>query len=351
MQVWKPFPELEIMFNKDNHEEWFVHGKKIAAGFSHLRLREPGDLSGQVYFASEVKIEDDKVTLKGSSPCGDFVIKMHVADDSIEIEASIQFSCSWRGGADLYLLQRPDEYTRCRFYDMMVSGWSNTDIGIVFTPLFKGDACLTFNYIDSGAVQCMGLSCPAGITKGEKDFTEGQVLSGKMSIKNGNFDMWSPEIAGPMSEREVAPKPVRPYEEYIKLWQKFTDQPGLWIDLDGEVEMGMFHRGWCRFLSEIKVSGVLAKGETQHSPLLELAWGGSANAVLMETLYRLNDPRAGKILNAILYFKDGGFMHENGSWINGYQTESDSFSDRYGRQHSETATGGVVNMMFWRCIK
>jgi hypothetical protein len=231
----------------------------------------------------------------------------------------------------------------------MDSGWSNANSGILFSPLFSGEAKLTFNHTGKGAMQSMGLSCPTGIHLGERSFKNGDVISGSMEIKVGDFDIWNPDIFGDMKLGDGAPKPQKTYQEYIDLWLSFSHQNGLWIDL-GE-NMGMFHRGWFNFLSEKKVSGVLSKGETWDAPLIELAWGGSANVVIMETLFRAKDPRAEKILNALLYFRDGGFMHENGSWINAYQAKEEKFSDRYGRAHSEVATGGVVNIMIWRCIK
>jgi hypothetical protein len=350
MLTWTPFPGTEITFPKNSGEEWKYNGKTIALGFAHLRLREPGDEYGHRYFCDKVSLEDDQVVLSGNSPCGGFEIRLLAREESIEVSASLVFSQAWRGGADLLLLQRPEEFLRCRFYNMLVSGWSDEKTGIVFTPLFKGKAALTFNHTDAGAVQCLGLSCPAGIFFGERDFAAGEKITGAMIVALGEHDLWSPDIAGQPEEHKAAPKPAKPYAKYIELWHSFTRQPGLWLEL-GE-GMGLFHRGWFNFLKQKKVSGVLWENRvTWDAPLCEIAWGGSANAVLMETMFRLGDPRGEKILNALLYFKNGGFMHENGSWINAYQAAEDKFTDRYGREHSETATGGVVNMMLWRCLK
>ncbi|MHB9138922.1 MAG: hypothetical protein ACYC4Q_05920 [Victivallaceae bacterium] len=358
--IWNPFPELKIIFQKNNGGLWLYNGSAIAEEFSCLRLREPGDENGNNYSYDRINIKDSSIIFTGNSPCGEFKIEMNAADNgTIKVNASLIFSRAWRGGVDFCLLKRPVEFMRCRFYDMLVSGWSNENSGIVFTPLFEGASRLTINHSDAGSVQCMGLSCPAGISMGERDFAAGEVIAGAMSIAVGAYDLWSPEIAGHPETHEVSPLPAKSYDKYIELWHSFTRQPGLWIDLDSDSKMGMFHRGWYGFLSgNKKISGALVFSpetkkykETLDEPMIELAWGGSANVVIMETMFRLGDSRASKILNALLYFKNGGFMHENGSWINGYQPAANKFSDRYGRAHSETATGGVVNMMLWRCLK
>lgn len=352
MSNWQASESLKIS-NEKSGETWNFNGQTIATVHSHIRFREPGDEKGNIYAPQKIETNKNGMSFAAETPFGNYSAKYEsIGENKLRIEASFLFTKNWRGGIDLVLLRRPENFERCRLYDMFVSGWSDRKNGIVFHPLFEGAAKLTFNHVNKGEMQCLGLSCPAGIHKGERDFREGDTVKGAMEISVGNYDMWSPEIAGEPKEREAAPAPAKPYSEYIDSWLSFTNQPGLWIDLDEEKTMGMFHRGWFNFLSEKKVSGVLWNScDTWNEPLIELSWGGSANVVLMETLFRLKDPRAQKILNALLYFKDGGFMHENGSWINGYQAAKGKFSDRYGREHSETATGGIINMMVWRCIK
>lgn len=360
MKEWMPYRDIKLEISDDNREKWFHDGTLVAEIFAHVHFRPPEQEHGGKFFPCAVEVIDDELRIKANTPKGVYKAVYTKEGERIRIEISFRFTGDYYGGVDFVLFERPEKYTRCRFYDMMVSGWSEAGAGIVFYPSSKGEARLTFVQMDKGEYQNMALSSPAGIHLGEKSFKAGDIVRGEMEIMIGNIDMWSPDTTGPMKKRNVAPPPARSYQEYLELWLRFTRQPGLWVELGKD--MGMFHRGWYGFLSgSKKLSGVLyfppdwranpGGISTWNEPLIELAWGGSANLVVMETLFRAGDARAQKILNALLYFNDGGFMHENGSWINGFQVARNKFSDRYGREHSEVATGGVVNYMMWRCIK
>ncbi|MDD3926651.1 MAG: hypothetical protein PHT33_08335, partial [bacterium] len=147
-------------------------------------------------------------------------------------------------------------------------------------------------------------------------------------------------------------------------------RPELWVDLDRE--MGLFHRGYYGVLSGqagTKVSGVLRfdrqpdgtlNAYTENDHLIELAWGGSANVVLAETMMKLDrcgflpggEERARQMINAILHFRDGGFQVQHGpcrgAWWNAYIVGEDRFCSRYGRDHVETPNQGIINYFLYR---
>ncbi len=229
---------------------------------------------------------------------------------------------------------------------------------------------------------------PPAYKDGVVNLWPGETITGEVIIEQRNENIWDPSL----KQEEIAflkqPNSIEPprfsYSQYIKNWERYIQDPDLWVDLKNN--MGMFHVGFYNVLKEPKKGGpygyalkgkplrykelyeiIFGKQQQKQIRLehfqdniqqLEIGWGNGYNTIAAYALYHHGKKwaveKADQIVNAVLGLKKNGFQIMEGplkgAWINGYNALNGHFQDHYGGQQIFMVDQGIVNYFLARCF-
>ncbi|HNQ35436.1 MAG TPA: hypothetical protein PKN80_05145, partial [bacterium] len=301
----------------------------------------------------------------------------HAPDLTVSLEVASRAAAAAELGIRAFCLDLACETIRARLLPGLYSGWSCEGRSLVVFPVYEhgrprqlGLVCDS-QPLAAGDIrtrrQGLALNLPTGLFNGVALMDPGETWSGGLVIRFGADDIWDPALARPAAaflKTAVGIQPPRhSYQTHITRWERLLKQPELWLSLGPG--LGMYHRGFYGMIrfGETRVSGPLLyrgyQGQgTSQEHLVELAWGGSSNALLAYTMAHYpadwSRQRARQIAAAAVRFKGNGFQAGEGpcrgAWYNGYLWEMDRFSDRYGRESIYTPDQGITNYFLGKLL-
>ena len=266
---------------------------------------------------------------------------------------------------------------RARLLPGLFSGWSHDGRSIILFPGRMPECARQMTLApdherrEAGDIrtsrQGMALNMPAGMFGGVTVLDPGDIWTGMAIAKIGLDDPWNPALSK-AAEKLNPPdpgiqQPRHDWPAHVANWAALMRRDDAWVPLGRG--MGMYHRGFYGMIrfGEKRISGPLRYNGlrcigTGNERLIELAWGGSNNALLAYSLFHHGSDwavkRARMIVKAATEFKQRGFQVNNGpcrgAWYNGFQPDADKFSDRYDRTTLYTPDQGIANYFLGRIL-
>lgn len=279
-------------------------------------------------------------------------------------------------------------------------GFSNDRGAWKFSPEFHEEdglmqmsSGIDFVLIPQGTVrtayQYFCLTFPPAFQDGIYHLKRGNNVNGELRI---NFypecSIWNPELKT-LTNNEQILSPRYSFSSYIKKWERYTHQSGLWVELGKD--MGMFHVGYYKLLADLdrksgddslslpggpygymlngkqlmaqEINALFEKNKPAttlrldnfqyNTAQLEIGWGNGGNIMQAYALYqhgkRWGKQKATAIINALLNFNcDGnGFQLKaganTGAWIGAYDANTHCFQDHYAGNQIFIPDQGMVN--------
>ncbi len=293
-------------------------------------------------------------------------------------------------------LEFPDEAEAWRILPGVYSGFTRGGETWKFTSIYCRESGIRqmANAIDStrhplGTARTINsrycLSFPPAYEDGVFQLRDGDKVSGQIRTEKITRHIWDPENKRRELEgtEENVNLPRYPVSEYLKKWEVLMTRKDRWDDFDRQC--GLYHVGYYNLLERPLLGGPFgytdgkrevryrelyemfesktekperALGSFQHNTRqYEIAWGNGGNAMIAYALFHYGKAwartKAEKIINAILFFMDGGFQIQKGplqgAWQGAFNADSNRFQDHYGGRQVFIPDQGIVNYFLGKC--